>query len=198
MRNMQEDLAKLHHEKSTKDFPELNLVEGEYIVLDVRRSPLGILFIWTMFALGMIVLLVALFMLLTADTSVILGVGKDAAGILAMIDFVLMAVALLIALVATMVYRANRLVISNRRLFHYNTISLFARSVNVINLSSIEDASFHQSGIIDHIFQLGTIRMATVGDETTYTFKYVDTPTDELDTIGKLVHEEKEREKNLK
>lgn len=195
---MQEDLAKLRHEKSTKDFPELKLVDGEYIVLDVRRSKLGILFIWAAFAVGMIVLLLMLWALLTMDASKFLGVGKDATGLLVMVDLVLMLAGLLIAGVATMVYRGNRLLISNRRLFHYHTISLFAKSVNVINLSSIEDASFHQAGIIDQIFQLGTIRMATVGDETTYTFKYVDTPTDELDTIGKLVHEEKEREKSLK
>lgn len=196
---MQEDLAKLHHERSTKDFPELKLVDGEYVVLDVRRSLLGIVFIWALFALGMIVLLVALWALLSTNASVqFLGVGKEATGLLVMVDLVLILTALLVAGVATMVYRANRLIITNRRLFHYKTISLFAKSVNVINLSSIEDASFHQEGIIDQIFQLGTIRMATVGDETTYTFKYIDTPTDELDTIGKLVHEEKEREKELR
>ena len=196
---MQEDLAKLHHERSTKDFPELQLVDGEYVVLDIRRSPLGVLFIWALFALGMILLLVTLWALLATDASVqFLGVGKEASGLLVMIDLILILAAVLIAGVATMVYRANRLIITNRRLFHYKTISLFAKSVNVINLSSIEDASFHQAGIIDQIFQMGTIRMATVGDETTYTFKYVDTPTDELDTIGRLVHEEKEREKSLR
>ena len=196
---MQEDLAKLHHERSTKDFPELQLVDGEYVVLDIRRSPLGVLFIWALFALGMILLLVTLWALLATDASMqVLGVGKEASGLLVMIDLILVLAAVLIAGVATMVYRANRLIITNRRLFHYKTISLFAKSVNVINLSSIEDASFHQAGIIDQIFQMGTIRMATVGDETTYTFKYVDTPTDELDTIGRLVHEEKEREKSLR
>ena len=37
--------------------------------------------------------------------------------------------------------------------------------------------------------------MSTVGDETTYTFKYVDTPTDELEKITHLVHMEKEKTK---
>ena len=37
--------------------------------------------------------------------------------------------------------------------------------------------------------------MSTIGDETTYTLKYVDTPTDELEIITHLVHVEKERAK---
>ncbi len=37
--------------------------------------------------------------------------------------------------------------------------------------------------------------MATVGDETTYTFKYVNTPKNELDAITHLVHVEKEKTK---
>lgn len=37
--------------------------------------------------------------------------------------------------------------------------------------------------------------MSTVGDETTYTFKYVNTPKEELDMITHLVHMEKEKTK---
>ena len=33
--------------------------------------------------------------------------------------------------------------------------------------------------------------MSTIGDETTYIFKYLDTPTDELETITHYVHIEK-------
>ena len=33
--------------------------------------------------------------------------------------------------------------------------------------------------------------MSTIGDETTYVFKYLDTPTDELETITHFVHIEK-------
>ena len=36
---------------------------------------------------------------------------------------------------------------------------------------------------------MGVLRMSTVGDETTYTLKYVDTPHDEVKTISHLVYE---------
>ena len=41
------------------------------------------------------------------------------------------------------------------------------------------------------MFSVGTLRMSTIGSETTYTFEHVDTPTDELETITHLVHVEK-------
>ena len=70
---------------------------------------------------------------------------------------------------------------------------LFTRSSNVIELSRIEDVSFKQNGFFDYIFRIGTIRMSTVGDETTYTFPFVDTPTDEVNLIAHLIHLAKER-----
>ncbi|MBQ6605362.1 hypothetical protein IJH66_00005, partial [Candidatus Saccharibacteria bacterium] len=57
----------------------------------------------------------------------------------------------------------------------------------------IEDVSFKQSGIFDYLFKIGTIRMSTVGDETTYTFPFVDTPTDEVEMIAHLIHLSKDR-----
>jgi hypothetical protein len=59
-------------------------------------------------------------------------------------------------------------------------------------LVSIEDVSFKQSGIMEHLIKVGTLRMSTIGEETTYIFKYVDTPIDELETITHLVHVEKQ------
>ena len=63
--------------------------------------------------------------------------------------------------------------------------------MNVIDLVSVEDVSFKQAGLFEHLFEVGTLRMSTIGDETTYIFKYLDTPTDELETITHFVHIEK-------
>jgi len=46
--------------------------------------------------------------------------------------------------------------------------------------------------LFEHLLKIGTLRMSTIGEETTYTFKYVDTPIDELETITHLVHVEKQ------
>lgn len=190
---MKEDLAKLHHVRSKKDYPELDLEEDEFVELDIRRSRYGILGIWALavFA-GLTILIVSLTInmggaIILAD----LGFNPGATSYLYLILLILFGVVALCACVVSKVYRANRMFVTNRRIFHYESISLFAKSVNVIDLGRIEDVSFRQNGLFDHIFHLGTIRLSTVGDETTYTFKYVDTPTDELKTIMHLVHSRK-------
>ena len=194
---MKEDLIKLHHKRSKQDFPELELEEDEYVELNIKRSNFGLLAIWSVVALAAILLLtVALTVNLSTNTAVTtLGIGAGAMAYLYFIFLVLLVVLVVCGIVISRVYKSNRMFVTNRRIFHYEAISLFAKSVNVIELNRIEDVSFRQNGLIDHIFHLGTIRFSTVGDETTYTFKFVDTPTDELKTIMHLVHNAKDKKK---
>ena len=65
--------------------------------------------------------------------------------------------------------------------------SLVSTSVNIIDLGSIEDASFRQDTIWQKMFNFGTLRLSTVGDETTYTFKYSDIAPEDLKAITKLI-----------
>ena len=60
-------------------------------------------------------------------------------------------------------------------------------SVNIIDLIKIEDASFRQEGILQKMFNYGTFRLSTVGDETTYTFKYSDISSEDLKAVSKLI-----------
>lgn len=186
---MKEDLVKLHHARSQKDFPGLNLEEGEYVEFVIRRAPIGVYSIWGMAALVALVLVISLGLLISdKNAAATLNVNQSAIAYLYAIIFILFGITAVAAFVATRVYKSNRLVISNSRLFHYQSLSLFSRSTNVIDLSSIEDVSYRQTGLIDHLLHMGTIRLSTVGDETTYTFKYAAIPKDHLDAITHLVH----------
>lgn len=194
---MKKELIKLHHARSAKDFPELRLEENEYVELAIQRSRLGLVFIWAAACTGYVALLVAIVFLIFGDsgTDTVTGLNGFAKSYLYLIILVLFGIITISALVGSKVYKDNRLYVTNKRLIHHQTNSLFSKSVNVIELVSIEDVSFKQENIGDHIFKLGTIRMSTVGDETTYTFKYVNTPKEELDMITHLVHMEKEKTK---
>lgn len=194
---MQEDLRKLHHERSQKDFPMLELEKDEYVVLDIHRAMIGLIGIWAAAFVAVFILTLAWALLNTKDTGVAayLGLDNSSLAFLYLIIFVLLGVVVIASLIASKVYSGNRLFVTNRRLIHYQVTSLFSKSVNIIALTSIEDASYHQKSIFHHIFRFGTIRLSTVGDETTYTFDYVSTPTDELKTISHLMAVEKERAK---
>ena len=194
---MKQELIKLHHARSAKDFPELRLEENEYVELAIQRSRLGLVFIWAAACTGYVALIVAVIFLAVgnAGSPTVAGLNGFAKSYLYIIILALFGIITISALIGSKVYKDNRIYVTNKRLIHHQTNSLFSKSVNVIELLSIEDVSFKQENIGDHIFKLGTIRMSTVGDETTYTFKYVNTPKEELDMITHLVHMEKEKTK---
>jgi hypothetical protein len=101
--------------------------------------------------------------------------------------FIVFALVIIMTLISTYVYVGNKMYVTNQRAIQNIRTSIFNTSTNVIELERIEDVSFHQKGFFGAIFNIGTLRMSTVGDETTYTFEMLDTPTDEVETISKLV-----------
>jgi len=187
---MKMDLADLRHARSRKDFPELTLEKDEYVELAVSRSKVGLVLIWGGVIIGIlaVTIVVLLASAVDMDDNLLFKASGSAKRYFNLLFFALYAMLIIIGLVGSKVYRGNKLFVTNHRVVQISTLSLFSQSTNVINLVSIEDVSYKQSGIFEYIFKIGTIRMSTVGDETTYTFPYVDTPTDELDTITHLVH----------
>lgn len=191
---MKKELVRLRHARSKKDFPDITLEEDEYVELAIRRSKIGLVFIWLGVLLGFAALTAALILFAFGGiSSSMFRINATSKHYLYIMIFSLYAVLILVGIVATITYASNKLYITNKRAIQMTMTSLFSKSTNVIDLVSIEDVSFKQNGIFEHIFQLGTIRMSTVGDETTYTFKYINTPRDELDTITHLVHTTKNR-----
>lgn len=188
---MKKDLIRLRHARSTKDFPGLKLESDEYVELSIKRSPVGLILIWT----GVIVafILMTVIMMFLTHGHLALHLNSTAKSFLYFVFHVVLGAILIMGLIATHVYRCNSLYVTNHRVIQNSALSLMAKSTNVIELSKIEDVSFRQKGLFEYIFKLGTIRMSTVGDETTYTFKLVDVPTDELEVISHLVHVEKYR-----
>jgi hypothetical protein len=66
-------------------------------------------------------------------------------------------------------------------------VSLFSRHEQTVSLVNIEDASFRQQGIIQTMFNYGSIRLSTEGDETTYRFDYVADPKQQIATLNNAV-----------
>ena len=186
---MDEGLAKIRHERSKKDFPGLSLEEGEYVEYAFKRATICLLMIMGGMAFGIIVVLLG-FLVALMGQSMIDEMGRK---FLFIILFALLAAAVIMGMVAMVTYRGNRLYVTNRRVIQLMMNSLVSSSKNAIDLPSVEDVSFHQDGLLQKIFGFGTLRLATVGDETTYTFKYSDISPEDLEGISKLVSDAKKR-----
>ena len=191
---MDENLAKIRHERSKKDFPGLRLEEDEYVEFAFKRAKVCLFMILGGTAFGLIVVLLA-FLLVLMGQSMIDEMGRN---FLFIILTALLASAVIIGIVALTIYNGNKLFITNRRAIQMVMTSPVANSVNIIDLSSVEDASFRQDSIMQNLFHYGTFRLSTVGDETTYTFKYSDITGEQLKAVTDLISAAKKRGRKKK
>ena len=180
---MDEGLVKIRHERSVKDFPFLKLEENEYVEFAFKRARIWLNLILGSLAAGLILILLAFLLVLLGQSSI------DSTGVsfLWIILGALLAAVLLAGLFTIIVYRGNKLFVTNKHVIQMIMVSPLANSLNMIDLSSIEDTSFSQNGIMQKIFGYGTFRLSTVGEETTYTFKNSDITQEELRAVSKLV-----------
>ena len=181
----------MRHARSAKDFPNIDLNEDEHVVLSMTRTKLGLIGIW-LFASVVIILLTMLLVVIANNPTVsgfLDAVGSESTKYLYILIGLAYFIIILATIVSHIVYRDNKMYITNKRAIQQVRTSLFSGSTNIIDLQRIEDVSFHQKGFFDTVFNVGTLRMATVGEETTYTFTLLDTPHDEVALISKLVTE---------
>ena len=180
---MDENLAKIRHERSKKDFPNVSFHDDEYVEFAFSRAKVCLWLIFGATFGGLILILTGfLFVLLGQDR-----LDKMGKHFLFIILFTLLAAAAIIGVIALKIYNGNKLFITNKRVIQLIMNTLVSSSVNVIDLSSIEDISFHQDTILQRLFSYGTLRLATVGDETTYTFRCSDISPDQLKAVSKLI-----------
>ncbi|MBQ2643309.1 MAG: PH domain-containing protein [Candidatus Saccharibacteria bacterium] len=191
---MDESLARIRHERSKKDFPGLRLEDDEYVEFAFKRARVCLLMIIGGVMFGLIVVLLA-FLLVLMGQSMIDEMGRN---FLFIILAALLASAVIIGVVSLVVYNGNRLFITNRRVIQMVMTSPVVNSVNIIDLSSVEDASFRQENLLQNLFHYGTFRLSTVGDETTYTFKYSDISGEELKAVTDLISNAKKRGRKKK
>lgn len=194
---MKAELATVHHRISQRKYSHLDLEDKEFVELELRRSRIGLILLWTFTGIVILGLVIAIIFLFQKESFELnqTDFNKTIRITLLIAIFALAPLVVLFSSILTYIYQRNVMYITNRRVIQLVKSSPFAESKNIIELASIEDASYIQKGILQYLFKYGTLRLATVGDETTYTFKFLDTPTDEVDKISHLVHQEKERQK---
>jgi hypothetical protein len=187
MKPVVSEAAKKRHERSKRLFPTLNLSEGEYVISAVRRHPIGLVI---PLGLGTLVIAGALSILANYEGFVDY---FNISGAIADPDTVNLPIWLFSALITLgmfiiyYVYVNNKFFLTNESVIQEIQISLFSRLEQTVSLSNIEDASYTQEGILQTVFNYGSIRLSTEGDETTYRFTYVANPKMHIVTLNNAV-----------
>jgi hypothetical protein len=179
------------HEESLKKYPFLNLSKAEYVISAVRRHPIGILRIWLLAAVIILAFIGLLAMFVApggAGQEVFGGSDDGALATVAAAGLGIMSILVVMgAMVATYVYNANQFFLTNESVIQEIQTSLFSRREQTVSLANIEDASFHQGGVIASIFNYATLRLSTEGDETTYRFSYASNPKKQIAILNNAV-----------
>jgi len=181
------------HAESKKKHPGLHLSDGEFVVAEVRRHPIGLFSIWFVDLL-IVAIIIALSILIAGHASEIASNGVTVSP-----DIILGAMALLTILVLLLgwvghiIYTDNRFYVTNESVIQHIRVGLFTSREQTVSLAGVEDASYRQEGILQYILGYGSIRLSTVGDENTYRFTLVANPQDQLRTLNDAVEDFKRR-----
>ncbi len=183
------------HEESLRQYPRVHLSKGEYVVMEVRRHPIGLVSIWVLIVL----LVVATFAILPfysmnreliASTLSIAAASLPTAASLTFPILALAALFFLGGLVAVYVYNSNLFYLTNESIIQYIQSSIFSTKEQQINLVNIDDVSYRQQGILQQVLNYGTVRVSTEGDERNpYVFYFVARPQLVVRTINDAMEE---------
>jgi hypothetical protein len=181
------DATKLKHQKSQKKYPVLNLSEGEYVISAIRRHPIG-LFLPVVLGLLLVVLALSLFINFDAvmKSFQFTNVSISSADILLPVS-VFIGLVFLSMYIAYYVYINNGLFLTNESIIQEIQSGLFSRRERIVSLVDIEDVSYSQNGLVQQIFNYGSIRLSTEGEGTIYHFNYVASPKDVIGTLSNAV-----------
>ena len=158
------------------------------VILDIKRHPIGMLIpaIVSIFLVVIIMIFVMFYPSIARDS--ILPIMPSVTDIFG-VAMLLIGLVVLGGAVALWIYLQNQFFMTNESVIQEIQESLFSRREQTVSLGSIEDASFRQSGIIQTIFNYGTIRLSTEGEETTYRFHFVANPREQIAIINNAIED---------
>jgi predicted membrane protein len=179
---------KADHAISVYDYPDLDLDENEYILIDVERTKLLPILAHAVAILGYLFFATIAFF----DMSGLFGMSSQ--GLFSLVCLLVTALLAIICYAAVWIYNRNKMIVSNQRIFNKVQQALFSFRMQSIELEHIEDISYAQVGIRANLFDYGSIRFSTVGNEHTYELTFVDNPKSQINIIKKAVHDVDEGE----
>jgi len=163
----QQDLKKLH--------PMVVLQPGERIIAEIKRHPFGIL---SMYFAGAVAIGV-LFILAAFAPTLFSQNGLDGGNIGGMFVIAALIISVgigLILAIATTVYWQNRWVITDDSITQITQDSLFGRRTSQLSMENLEDVTVDQHGIIQTMFNFGTLKAETAGEHSKFFFLYCPDP----------------------
>lgn len=151
----------------------LGLDPNEQILQQIKRHPVGLIWIYLSGAVGIITLLILLFVSVRSTNGLLINLSDFSYGVL---FGILILVVAAVTYVGAYTYRLNELVITNENIIQLLQFSLLNRQISQLNLAKIQDVSVDRVGILSTFVDYGTIDIETAGEASNFRFDYVANP----------------------
>jgi uncharacterized membrane protein YdbT with pleckstrin-like domain len=141
---------------------------NEQKLCEIAKHPFGIVVIYVWALLGLVVALGLSYFLLPAVIE-----DTDRAFLIAHF-FALVAITLTVIgiTISAMIYRQNRLIVTDINITQILQYGLFNRKVSQLNLINVEDVTSVQKGILSTLFGFGELKIETAGEQANFHFSY--------------------------
>jgi hypothetical protein len=149
----------------------------EVRVADVRQHPFGLLLVYLQISLGLLLSLGLIFFLIGGVLES-LNLSSAAANALVYL-FALLAVAfgIVFMILATRIYNSHQLIVTDQNITQVLQVGLFNRKVSELSMSNVEDVTAQKKGIFATLFNYGTLKIETAGEQNNFIFNYCPNPS---------------------
>jgi uncharacterized membrane protein YdbT with pleckstrin-like domain len=145
-------------------------------IADVRRHPIGLLFIYIQLFLGLGLSLFMIFAFLPSLFSVVNVEENTLNAIALLFALIVCSLGVIFLILATRIYQASQLIITNDNVTQVMQVGLFHRKVSELSMENVEDVTAHQKGILQTLFNYGRVHIETAGEQNNYDFIYCPNP----------------------
>ena len=140
----------------------------EIKLADTNKHPMGIILLYVQVVIGMIFAIGLAYFLLPRvleDTDTAFFVGNIFTAVSVVMAFIVLTI-------TTIIYRENRIIVTDRNITQVLQYGLFSRKVSQLNINNVEDVTALQQGILATFFNYGTLKIETAGEQINFHFTY--------------------------
>jgi uncharacterized membrane protein YdbT with pleckstrin-like domain len=152
------------------------ITSDETKIADVRRHPFGLFLIYLQAFVGLGLGLGLIFAFLPSVLEVTSISDNTADSIAFFFALIVIGLGLVFLLLATKIYQGNQLIVTDINITQVLQVGLFSRKVSELSMKNVEDVTAQQSGIFPTLFNYGTLRIETAGEQNNFVFIYCPNP----------------------
>lgn len=158
----------------TKLHPMVVLQPGERIICEIKRHPFGIISMY--FSGGLAILVAVVLAALAPQFADQLSSGSNITAMATIGAGIIVIGVACMLWIATSVYWQNRWIVTDDSITQIIQASVFGRRVSQLSMENLEDITVDQQGLIQSMFNFGTLKAETAGERSKFVFPMCPNP----------------------